>query len=119
MITVSIFRDKKSKTLILKLSGHAGAAEAGHDIICASATILAYTVAQEAKNMEKRHQLSKPPFIKMEEGDIEITVHPKNDAAHADALHTFYVAEVGYSLLAYNYPQFVELLKVNETDYRS
>ena len=119
MITVSFFRDKKSKTLLLKLSGHAGAAEAGHDIICASASILAYTVAQEAKNMEKRHQLSEPPHIRMDEGEAVIMIFSKNDAAYADALHTFYVAEVGYSLLAHNYPQYVELKRFNEIDTRS
>ena len=119
MITVSFFRDKKSKTLILKVSGHAGAAEAGHDIICASASILAYTVAQEAKNMERRHQLSEPAYIRIDDGEAVITIFPKNDAAYADALHTFYVAEVGYNLLAHNYPQYVELKRFNEIDPRS
>ena len=119
MITVTFFRDEKSRTLVLKLSGHAGAAKAGHDIICASASILAYTVAQEAKNMERRHQLAEPPYIRLKEGDAQITVRPVNDAAYADALHTFYVAQVGFELLAYNHPQYVELKTLNETDTRS
>ena len=117
MITAIFIKDRE--TLSLKLSGHAGAAKAGQDVICASASILAYTVAQEAKNMEKRHQLVEPPIIRLEEGDAEITVNPVNDAAYADALHTFYVAQVGFSLLAYNHPQYVELLTLNETDIRS
>ena len=116
MIVASFHNDHGR--LSLKLSGHAGMAEAGHDIVCASATILAYTVAQEAKNMEKRHQLTKPPIIKMEEGDIEITVHPKK-GDRREAMHTFYIAQVGYTLLAYNYPQYVELIQFNETDIRS
>lgn len=119
MISATFLKDRERGVLSLTLSGHAGAAEAGHDIICASASILAYTVAQEVKNMEKRHQLAEPPIIRLEEGDAEITVKPANDAAYADALHTFCVAQVGYSLLAYNHPQYVELVMLNETDTRS
>ncbi|MBR4079519.1 MAG: ribosomal-processing cysteine protease Prp [Christensenellaceae bacterium] len=117
MIIATFFKDRKE--ISLNVSGHAGAAKAGHDIICASASILAYTVAQEAKNMEKRHQLAEPPYIRLNEGDTLITVKPVNDAAYADALHTFYVAQVGFQLLAYNHPQYVELLTLNETDTRS
>lgn len=109
MIKITLAHDKQSG-FTLTLTGHAGAAEAGHDIICASASILAYTVAQEVKNMERRHQLAEPPLIKMESGDAVIKFLPKNDAAYNDALHTLYVIEVGYSLLAYNYPQYVELI---------
>ena len=109
MITVTLTHDQKSG-FTLTLSGHAKAAEAGRDIICASASILAYTVAQEVKNMEIRHQLAEPPLIKMESGDALIKFLPKNDAAYNDALHTLYVAEVGFALLARNYPQYVELI---------
>ena len=118
MITATFSKEQKGRILTLKLSGHAGMAEAGRDIVCASATILAYTVAQEAKNMEKRDQLNEPPIIKMEEGDIEITVHPRIGDYH-EAIHTFYIAQVGYTLLAYNYPQYVELIQFNETGIQS
>lgn len=69
--------------------------------------------------MENRHQLAEPPYIRENNGDMQITVKPANDAAYADALHTFYVAQVGFQLLAYNHPQYVELLMLNETDKRS
>ena len=93
-------------------------AEIGHDIVCAGASILACTVAQEAKNMENRGQLTKPPYIKIQEGNTHIVVHPI-DADYDDALHTFYVAQVGYSLLAHNYPQYVELITVNKANTQS
>lgn len=105
--------------MTIKLSGHAGAAEAGQDIICASASIIAYTVAQEAKNMESRHRLAEPPIIRMESGDAEISILPVNGKAYAEAFHTFYIAQVGYSLLAHNYPQYVELNVYNETEMQS
>ena len=112
MITATFTKDTENGRLSLKLSGHAGAAEAGRDIVCASASILAYTVAQEAKNMESMNQLREAPIIRMDEGDAEITVCPRDGEDFSDALHTFYIAQVGYSLLAHNYPQYVELIKV-------
>ena len=116
MITVNLLKDPESRRLTLTLSGHAGAAEIGHDIVCAGASILACTVAQEAKNMEKRNQLSKPPVIRMKEGDTEIEVCPLDEGDWLDALHTFYIAQVGYKLLAHNYPQYVELKQLTKAD---
>lgn len=116
MITVSFLLRPESRKLSLTLSGHAGAAEIGHDIVCAGASILACTVAQEAKNMETRGQLAEPPVIRMKEGDTEIVVRPKDSQEYKEAHHTFYVAQVGYSLLAHNYPQYVEVKKLTEAD---
>ena len=109
MITTTFLKDRERGTLSLTLSGHAGSAEAGRDIVCASASILAYTVAQEAKNMEDRHQLREAPIIRLDAGDAEITVYPNDGEDYYDALHIFYIAQLGYSLLAHNYPQYVEL----------
>lgn len=106
MITVSFTKDTDSITL--KLSGHAGADRAGHDIVCASASILAYTVAQAAMYMRSQRKLRRKPHIKLEDGDAAITVRPAS-SGYAEALHTFFVAEIGYTLLAQNYPQYVEI----------
>ena len=108
MIKAQFSIDKHSDSIILKLSGHAGAAKEGEDIICASASILAYTVAQMAQFMYEKKELRKKPTIKMEKGDAEIVIKPKK-AMYAEALHTFFVAQVGFTLLAHNYPQYVEL----------
>ena len=35
-------------------------------------------------------------------------ITPKTDH-YGEALHTFFVAQIGYTLLARNYPQYVEL----------
>jgi hypothetical protein len=54
------------------------------------------------------------PFAGMEtfvftmDGEAAIVAKPKGEC-FAEALHAFFVAQVGYSLLARNYPQFVEL----------
>ena len=51
MIQAAFYTDKSSGSISLKLSGHAGAANKGQDIICSAASMLAYTVAQTAQYM--------------------------------------------------------------------
>ena len=93
----------------ISILGHADYDESGKDIVCASATILAYTVGQIVKFMDDNKELTRKPVIKLEKGDIEISCRCKTDEGYAKALHTYYVAQVGYSLLAHNYPQYVAL----------
>jgi uncharacterized protein YsxB (DUF464 family) len=92
----------------LKLEGHAGQAEIGHDIVCASCSILAYTLAQIVKDYDAYGRLKKEPEIKLENGNGVISCVPKRKA-YAGIKNAFYVANVGYLLLAHNYPQFVEM----------
>jgi uncharacterized protein YsxB (DUF464 family) len=114
MIKVKLSQNDEKKTLSLKLIGHAGQAEVGKDIVCASATILAYTVAQIVKVMESNEELTRKPTIKLKKGNIEVTCRCKTDESYAEALHTYFVAQVGYSLLAHNYPQYVALNSLGE-----
>lgn len=108
MVRAAFYTDKSSGSITLKLTGHAGAAEKGQDIVCASASILAYTVAQTMEYMHAEGGLRKKPRIEFSDGNATIVAKPKEDS-YAEALHTFFVAQVGYSLLAHNYPQYVEL----------
>ena len=48
MITVVYHRDRNR----VEVEGHAYSGEAGHDLVCASASILTHTLATLAKNME-------------------------------------------------------------------
>lgn len=115
MIQASFYTDKSSGSISLKVRGHAEAAEKGHDIICASASILAYTVAQAMEYMHAEGGLRKKPRIEFAGGDATIVAKPKGES-YAEVLHTFFVAQVGYSLLAHNYPQYVELKPFKLTD---
>ena len=100
--------EEKDGTLSLKLEGHAGQADIGHDIVCSSCSILAYTVAQIVKDYAVEGKLKAEPIIKLESGDSVISCKPKKNAC-AELQYAYYVAKVGYILLAHNYPQFVEL----------
>lgn len=115
MVKAEFFTNKDSGSITLKLSGHAGAANKGEDIVCAASSILAYTVAQAMQFMYEEGMLHKKPRIKLEPGDSVIVAKPKPDA-YAEALHTFFVAQVGYHLLARNYPQHVEIQSFGESD---
>ena len=100
--------EEKDNKLSLKLEGHAGQADIGHDIVCASCSILAYTVAQIVKDAEARDLLKETAEIKLDVGDGVIVCEPKEEA-YAEIEYAYYVAKVGYNLLAHNFPRFVEL----------
>ena len=117
MVNAEFFTNKESGSITLKLSGHAGQAEKGADIVCAAASILAYTVAQALQFMYEEGGLQKKPHLKLEEGDTIIVAKPKEET-YAEALHTFFVAQVGYHLLAHNYPQYVKLSSFGEAEHK-
>ena len=109
MITVSIRNNCKKRYLRLRVKGHAGQADIGQDIVCASASILTYTLAQIVKDMEAQDSFTMKPIIKLESGEATITCNCKTDIAYFEVLNALNVAQVGYSLLAHNYPQYVEI----------
>ena len=95
-------------TLVLTLSGHAGAAPAGEDTVCAAASMLAYTVAQEVLEMQSKGKLRKKAAVKLDQGAAQITCKPKK-SAWSEALHLYKVAQTGYRLLAANFPENVQV----------
>lgn len=106
MIKVSF--EKEDDKLTLKIDGHAGQADVGHDIVCASCSILAYTVAQFVKEADRQGDLVDTPIIKLESGDAVISCEPMEEVRKM--MQDIYLfAEVGYDLLAHSYPQYVEL----------
>ena len=106
-VNVSINRDKRECSLLVK--GHAGQANIGQDIVCASASILAYTVAQVIKIMDESGELADHPTLDLDSGDATVSCRAKDDAIFMDILQTFYTIAIGYRLLAHNYPQFVDI----------
>lgn len=117
MVKAEFFTNKESGSITLKLSGHAGQAENGKDIVCAAVSILAYTVAQALQFQYEEGGLKKKPHLKLEPGDTVIVAKPKPERFE-EALHTFFVAQVGYSLLAKTYPQYVMLSSFGEAEHK-
>jgi uncharacterized protein YsxB (DUF464 family) len=115
LITATFTADKESGSIILRLTGHAGAAQKGHDVVCAGASMLAYTLAQVLTFMYEESSLHKRPHLKLDEGDTLIVAKPVT-GRYNECLHAFYVIQVGYALLAKSYPQFVELFSFGESE---
>ena len=92
----------------MTLKGHAEAAPKGEDLICASATMLAYTVAQAVQFLFESNKLKKKPKIRIRDGEAIIIATPTEEA-YAEALHTFWVAQCGIHVLQHNYPKNVKL----------
>lgn len=113
MINIKFSMNEKTGVISLKVKGHAGQSETGKDIVCASVSILAYTVARVVTNIHNREGFEESPTVKLLKGNAVITCHPKEDFRD-EVLHTYFVSQVGYDLLAYNYPQYVELTKFGE-----
>lgn len=53
MIEVSILKDRVGEYLLIRLEGHAGAGEEGHDLICAGASCCFEGAVHALKNQEK------------------------------------------------------------------
>ena len=108
MIKIHFWQEKDKGSIHMKVKGHADTAPKGADLVCASATMLVYTVGQAMMFMYEQGQLEEKPHIKIKEGKAIVVARPKEDFL-AEALHTFWVAQCGAHTLACNYPEAVSL----------
>ena len=98
MIKVVYHRDLNRVTV----EGHAKSGETGHDLVCASATILVYTLASFVENMKNARQAYNPK-TELKEGDALICCTPPNRYKGAVTL-VFDSICGGFELLARDYP---------------
>ena len=95
----------------LKVSGHAGFAEQGKDIVCAAASMLAYTLGQTVINMHANDQLAEEPVMEFASGDAAITCTPKDEYRElTDA--AMWVIENGARCLEATFPDYVRVHRV-------
>lgn len=87
--------------LYLRIEGHAEYAEHGKDIVCASASILAYTLASIVDSFDEIESA-----IDLTSGDTTIECECNTSTRNA-----FAYTKVGYALLEHNYPQYVRLIE--------
>lgn len=86
----------------VSVTGHAQSGEAGHDLVCASASILIYTLGSFVENMKNARQTYNPK-IALKEGDALISCEPPTRYKGAVTL-VFDSICGGFELLARNYP---------------
>ena len=101
MIQVIYYRGYNRVTV----TGHAHSAEPGHDLVCASASMLAYTLAANVANMADAGQV-RQPIIKNNEGDTEISCNPRHNLKNTVTL-VFDSICIGFELLAHDYPEYI------------
>lgn len=92
----------------LYVTGHANSAPKGEDLICASASILALTLAKVID--DSRDKLKKEPCLELKDGTAKIVWTPMR--AYAAALYnSFYTIITGYRVLASEYPEYITVEK--------
>ena len=89
----------------LTVKGHAHSAEPGRDLICASASTLAYTLAANVANIADNGQV-REPVMNMNEGDTEISCRPRHNLKATVTL-VFDTVCAGFDLLAHQYPEYI------------
>lgn len=104
MIHMRFYRNGCDKSLHMEFSGHAGSAPRGEDLVCAAATMLAYTAAQAVQFLYEQGKLKKPPRIVLEDGAATVVATPLPET-EAETMMVFWVAQAGAHVLARNYPQ--------------
>lgn len=94
------------------MEGHAGSGEPGNDLVCASASILAYTLATTVKDMGEGVRHSITVDLDEERGAL-IACEPVENYTHSIRL-MFDVICTGFDLLAQEYPDNVSFEVVDE-----
>ena len=89
----------------LTVTGHANSAEPGHDLVCASASMLAYTLAANVANMADAGHV-RQPIIENTVGNTEISCNPKHNLKNTVTM-VFDSICVGFELLAHDYPEYI------------
>ncbi len=94
----------KPKTMMVKVTGHAGQAEKGKDIVCSAVSILFLTLAQAV--MDSREALEDEPVILINDGDGLVSCKPKKEY-EATMQRTYWTILTGFELLAQEYKEYV------------
>ena len=87
----------------VSVTGHAGSDEKGKDLICASASILAYTLAEYVKKVKEEDKVKFDLTI-LEEGDTIISCSPYYENK-TEITTVFDAICRGFELLARDYPE--------------
>ena len=109
MINITFDADKDAYRLSIIVKGHASFDEIGKDIVCASVSILTYTIAKIANDMIERGRIAENSVIRLDSGDAFINCHCMGKESYNELFGAFQTVLTGYNLLAENYPQNVNV----------
>lgn len=109
MIIIEAKANQRKHTLKLTVKGHAGAADAGEDLICAAASAYTYQFAQVIKNYEGTGKIDQKR-VKLLSGDATISCRATNDVTFRALYSALTVVMTGFKLLETNYRTFVKVV---------
>lgn len=93
------------------VKGHAQSAPLGEDLVCAAATILARTLAEDVKHMSKDKKHYFVPTVKLEGGKARIRCRPHDERKAITEIAMDSVC-VGFEILAHQFPDNIKYLVV-------
>lgn len=111
MITARL--GERAGLLTLEMDGHAGSAPAGHDLVCAAASILCYTLAAQAGKLSADGKLRAKPRLDLADGHAAIAIRPRG-SAEREARAIWGTVESGLLLLQREYP---DCIRVDSGEY--
>lgn len=106
---------KSEDRLHMDMQGHAGTAKKGQDLVCAAATMLAYTLGQAVQFLYEQDRLLEKPKFQIVDGYAHITVAPRK-CAMGETLMAFWTVQAGAFVLERNYPQAVSLVAMEMSE---
>ena len=95
----AVYDRKENK---ITVEGHAYSGEPGHDLICASASVLIYTIAASVSSLKENGHVTNA-LINLESGNGTVGCEPLEQFKGAITL-IFDSICAGYEILAANYP---------------
>ena len=101
MIHVTYYRTYSRVTI----EGHAHSGEAGHDLVCAGVSALAYTLAANVGNLEANGHV-RDVRVSMEPGKAEISCRPRS-GTKAVTQRIFEAICVGFEIMARDYGKYI------------
>jgi uncharacterized protein YsxB (DUF464 family) len=93
------------------VEGHAGMDDIGKDIVCSAVSTLTYTLAKAVESMYERDELNEEITVTLENGKAEISISPRF-AFRNEARLIFDTICDGYEMIARDYPQHVEFVRI-------
>ena len=98
------------ETITMRLTGHAGSAEPGKDLVCAAASALIYALAGACECHAEDGKIASVES-KMLPGDALVHIKPTTDAP--DVAHLVMESFVyGFQMLAESYPEYVRFTQI-------
>jgi len=108
MLHAKMQLSEPAKALRLELTGHTGWQVSGRDLVCASASILACTLARHIGELQAEAPAGRfLTRIELAPGDSHIRVACADGEGYRQMRGIFMTVLTGYRLLAENYPQYV------------